>query len=392
MSNLLSERALNIEESKTLAIIGKAKQMAQDGFDVVNLSGGEPDFPTPDFVCKAAIKAINDGFTKYTANNGILELRKAIANKLKKDNGMEYKPDEILVSNGGKQAIANVLLSLIGKDDEVIIPGPYWVSYPEMVKLADGKPVIINSDISTDFKISPKQLEDAITDKTKLIIFCSPSNPTGTVYSEEEIRNLFEVVKNREDIFILSDEIYEYLIYDSVKHFSIASVKEFYNRVITINGVSKAYSMTGWRIGYAAGPKWLIDACAKIQSQTTSNPCSISQKASLAAIEGNQSIVFEMRDEFKKRRDFMYNELNSIKGLKVNKPEGAFYMLVSVEGLVNKGYGDSSEEIAKYLLEKYYLATVPGVAFGAENHLRLSYADSMENLQKAVERFNKAFK
>jgi len=392
MLNLLSERALNVEESKTLAIIGKAKQMTQEGYDVINLSGGEPDFPTPDFICQAAIKAINEGFTKYTANNGILELRKAICNKLKKDNNIEYKPEQIIVSNGGKQAIANVLLSLINKDDEVIIPGPYWVSYPEMVKLADGKPVIINSNIDTDFKISPRQLEEAITDKTKLIIFCSPSNPTGTVYSEEEIRNLFEVVKNKENIFILSDEIYEYLIYDSIKHFSIASIKEFYDRVITINGVSKAYSMTGWRIGYAGGPKWIIDACSKIQSQTTSNPCSISQKASLAAIEGNQSIVFEMRDEFKKRRNFMYKELNNINGLKVNNPQGAFYMLVSVEGLINKGYGNSSEEIAKFLLEKHYLATVPGVAFGAENHLRLSYADSMENLEKAIERFNKAFK
>jgi aspartate aminotransferase len=391
MYSLLSDRALNIEESKTLSIIGKAKQMAQDGFDIVNLSGGEPDFPTPDFVCKAAIKAINEGFTKYTANNGILELRKAICDKFKRDNGIDYTVDQVIVSNGGKHAIANILLSLINKDDEVIIPAPYWVSYPEMVKLADGKPVIINSDISTDFKINPKQLEEAITDKTKLIIFCSPSNPTGTVYSEEEIRDLFEIIKNKENIFILSDEIYEYLIYDSIKHFSIASVKEFYDRVITVNGVSKAYSMTGWRIGYAAGPKWIIDACSKIQSQTTSNPCSISQKASLSAIKGDQEVVFKMRDEFKKRRDFMYNELNNIKGLKVNKPQGAFYMLVSVEGLLNKGYGDSSEEIAKYLLEKYYLATVPGIAFGSENYLRLSYADSMINLQKAIERFNKAF-
>ncbi len=389
----LSHRVNSVQESQTLQITGKAKKMQGEGLDVVSLSAGEPDFPTPDFVCAAAIKAINEGFTKYTINTGILELRKAIAAKFLRDNHITYTPDQIIVSNGGKQSIANIFLALLNEGDEVIIQAPYWVSYPEMAHLADAVPVIINTDLTTDFKMTPQQLENAITAKTKLFVFNSPSNPTGTVYSEQEIRDIMNVLIDK-DIFIISDEIYEHLIYDSVSHFSPAQITELYDKIITVNGVSKSYSMTGWRIGYAAGPKWIIDACAKIQSQTTSNPCSISQKASVAAINGSMDVVNEMKAEFKKRRDFMYQELNKIPGIKVNNPEGAFYMLVSVEELIGKTIDgikiNTSADLANYLLEKHYLATVPGDAFGAEGYLRLSYAESLEVLGKAVDRMKRA--
>lgn len=390
----LSNRVKNVQESQTLQITGKAKKMAGEGKDVVSLSAGEPDFPTPQHVCDAAIKAIKDDFTKYTINTGTVDLRKAISEKFKKDNGIEYTPEQIIVSTGGKQSLANIFLALLNPGDEVIIQAPYWVSYPEMAHLADAKEVIINSDINSDFKITPEQLKNAITEKTRLFIFNSPSNPTGTVYSEKEIRDLMEVLRDKEDIFIISDEIYEHLIYGDNKHFSPAAIDGFYDRVITVNGVSKAYSMTGWRIGYAAGPKWIIDAAAKIQSQTTSNPASISQKAATAALTGDHTVVNEMRQEFEKRRDYLYAEFNKIPGLKVNNPGGAFYMLVSVEGLIGKTLGGKvmtdSATIASYLLDDYLLATVPGVAFGAEGYLRLSYADSMENLSKAVDRLKRA--
>jgi len=389
----LSRRVNSVQESQTMQITGKAKKMQGEGLDVVSLSAGEPDFPTPDFVSAAGIKAINDNFTKYTINSGILELRKAISEKFKRDNNLTYTPDQIIVSNGGKQSIANIFMALLNEGDEVIIQAPYWVSYPEMAHLCDAVAVIIDSDIDSDFKITPAQLEAAITPKTKLFVFNSPSNPTGTVYSEQEIRDLMAVLVGK-DIFIISDEIYEHLIYDTVRHFSPASIKELYEQIITVNGVSKAYSMTGWRIGYAAGPKWIIDASGKIQSQTTSNPCSISQKASVAALNGDHGVVENMKAEFLKRRDFMYNELNQIPGIKVNKPEGAFYMLVSVQELMGKTIDGiemkTSADLATYLLDKYLLATVPGDAFGAEGYLRLSYADSLENLGKAVERLKKA--
>lgn len=390
----LSTRVKNVQESETLKITGKAKKMLGEGKDVVSLSAGEPDFPTPDFVGEAAIEAIKRDFTKYTINTGILELRKAIVEKFKRDNNLEYTVDQVIVSTGGKQSLANIFLALLNPGDEVVIQAPYWVSYPEMAHLADAKEVIIYTDIDSDFKITPQQLKDALTDKTKMFIFNSPSNPTGTVYSEDEIRAIMEVLRDREDIFIISDEIYEHLIYGELKHFSPAAVEGFYDRVVTVNGVSKAYSMTGWRIGYAAGPKWIIDAAGKIQSQTTSNPTSISQVAATAALNGNHQVVNEMRDEFKKRRDYLYEEFNKIPGLKVNNPGGAFYMLVSVEGLMGKTLGGKvmkdSATLATYLLDEHLLATVPGVAFGAEGYLRLSYADSMENLSKAVERLKAA--
>jgi len=390
----LSERVKSVQESQTLAIGAKAQKMKAEGHDVIALSAGEPDFPTPDFICAAAIQAIKENFTKYTPVPGIPALRKAIADKLQKDNNLSYKPEQIIVSNGGKQALINIFLAVCNPGDEVIMQAPYWVSYPEMAHLADAIPVIINSDINSDFKITPEQLEKAITEKTKIFVFNSPSNPTGTVYSEEEIRALMAVLANRKDILIISDEIYEYLVYDQEKHFSPAQIPEIADRVVTVNGVSKAYSMTGWRIGYAAGPKWLIDACIKIQSQVSSNPASISQKAALAAITGDQSIISEMKKAFVERRDFLYQELNKIKGLRVNSPKGAFYMLISVEDLLGKTLAghkiNSAYEFAGYLLEKHYLAVVPGEAFGADGYIRISYADSMETLSKAVDRFKNA--
>jgi len=391
----LSARVKNVQESQTLKVVGKISKMIKDGYDVVNLSVGEPDFPTPDFICDSAIKAINENFTKYTPNNGIIELRKAISEKLLKENNLSYTPEEIIVSTGGKQAIANVILTLCDKDDEVIIPSPYWVSYPEMVHLADGKCVIIKSDIDTNFKITPEQLKNAISPKTKIFILNSPSNPTGTVYSEKEIRALMDVIIDK-DIFVISDEIYEHLIYGEIKHFSPAQILEMKEKIIVCNGVSKAYSMTGWRIGYAAAPEWIIKASGKIQSQMTSNACSISQKAALSAFMGDQSVVQTMKNEFAKRRDFMFEEINKIDGFKTNYPDGAFYIFPSIKGLIGKTlHGvkiNNSLDFATYLLEKYHVGTVPGDAFGADGYLRLSYADSMENLEKAIKRIREAVK
>lgn len=390
----LSNRVKNIQESQTLQITGRAKKMASEGKDVVSLSAGEPDFPTPDFVCDAAIKAIKENFTKYTPVQGIIELRKAISEKFLKDNNLKYSPEQIVVSTGGKQSLANIFLALLNPNDEVVFQSPYWVSYPEMAHLADAKEVIIHTDISSNFKMTPEQVKNALTEKTKIFVFNSPSNPTGTVYTEKEIRDIMEVLRDREDIFIISDEIYEYLVYGDAKHFSPAEVEGFFDRVLTVNGVSKAYSMTGWRIGYAAGPKWIMDSCTKIQSQTTSNPTSIAQKAALAGILGGRDFIETMKTEFVKRRDFMCEQLNAIEGLKVNKPDGAFYIFVSVEALIGKTFGGTeiktSADFATYLLDHFYLATVPGDAFGLEGYLRLSYADSQENLQKAVDRMKKA--
>ncbi|NTV45327.1 MAG: pyridoxal phosphate-dependent aminotransferase [Chlorobiales bacterium] len=377
-----------------MRITGLAKKMTDEGYDVVSLSAGEPDFPTPEFVSQAAIKAIQDGFTKYTVNSGTPELRKAIALKLKRDNGVEYLPEEIIVSNGGKQAIANAVLALCDDGDEVIIPAPYWVSFPEMVNLAGGKPVIVDTSIENNFKITPEQLEAAITPKTKMLILNSPSNPTGSVYTELEVRKLMSLIKDK-DIFVISDEMYDQLVYGSAKPFSPSRIEGLRDRVLVSNAVSKTYAMTGWRIGYIAGPKWIIKACDKIQSQTTSNPCSISQKAAVAAITGDQSIVVQRRDEFQKRRDYMFAELNKIPGIQTALPDGAFYIFPSVKGLLGKTFdGDtltSSMGVAEFLLRKHYVATVPGEAFGAPGYLRLSYAASIEQLQKAVDRMKKAF-
>ncbi len=393
-AQFLSKRVRRVQESQTLQITAKASKMKAEGKDVVNLSAGETDFSTPEFICKAAIEAIQNGFTKYTNVAGIPELRKAIAEKLKRDNQLAFSPEEICVSVGGKQAIMNALLALIDEGDEVIIPAPYWVSFPEMVKIADGTPVIVPTTIEQNFKITPEQLSQAITPRTKMLILNSPSNPTGVMYSESEIRALMEVIESR-DIFVMSDEMYEQLTYGEVEHFSPARIEPMREKVIVSNALSKSHSMTGWRVGYIAAPKWIIDAAAKLQSQMSSHTSSISQKAAVAALTGNQSVVKAMCSEFKKRRDFLYRELSAIDGIRLNLPEGAFYLFPSVEGLLGRTFHgvtlNTSVDVAEYLLEKHWVATVPGDAFGAAGYLRLSYAASMAELEKAAKRFKTAF-
>ncbi len=390
----LARRVRSMQESQTMKITGLAKQMKAAGKDIISLSAGEPDFPTPDFVAQAGIDAIKAGFTRYTANAGIPELRKAVVEKFKRDNGIEFTPDQIIISNGGKQTLANALLALCEEGDEVVIPAPFWVSFPEMVRLSGAEPVIVPTTLETGYKMRPEQLEAAITEKTKVLILNSPSNPTGAVYSESEIRALMTVLENRE-IFVISDEMYDQIVYGSAKPFSPARIPEIRDRVIVSNGVSKTYSMTGWRIGFLAGPKWVIDACGKIQSQTTSNANSIAQMAAVAALTGNQQIIEERREEFEKRRDFMYKALNEIPGITAALPDGAFYIFPSIAGLLGKTFGgkvmNSSTDAAEYLLVDHYVATVPGEAFGAPENLRLSYAASIGELEEAVGRIKRAF-
>jgi aspartate aminotransferase len=390
----LSKRVLSMQESQTMKITGLAKKMQAEGKDIVSLSAGEPDFPTPDNVCEAGIEAIRSGFTRYTANGGIPELKKAIIRKLSRDNGLEYVENEIIVSNGGKQTLANTFLALCDEGDEVIVPAPYWVSFPEMARLAGATPVIVDTTLESNYKLTPEQLAAAITPKTRILVLNSPSNPTGSVYNEAEVRDLMKVVEGKE-IFVVSDEMYDMICYGGVRPFSPARIPEMKPWVIVSNGTSKSYSMTGWRIGYLAAPKWIIDACDKIQSQTTSNANSIAQKAAVAALDGDQSIVEERRQEFEKRRDFMFRELNTIPGIQTALPEGAFYIFPSIKGLLGKTFGGKvmkdSADIAEYLLKEHYVATVPGDAFGAPENLRLSYAASIEELTEAVNRIRKAF-
>ncbi len=390
----LSRRVLSMQESQTIRISGLAKKMQAEGKDIVSLSAGEPDFPTPDNVCQAGIDAIKSGFTRYTANGGIPELKKAIIRKLSRDNGIEYTEGEIIVSNGGKQTLANTFLALCDEGDEVIVPAPYWVSFPEMVRLAGATPVIVDTTLESGYKLTPAQLEAAITPNTRILVLNSPSNPTGSVYSEQEVRDLMKVVEGKE-IFVVSDEMYDMIVYGGVRPFSPARIPEMKPWVIVSNGTSKSYSMTGWRIGYVAAAKWIVDACDKIQSQTTSNANSIAQKAAAAALDGDQSIVWERTAEFEKRRDFMFRELNSIPGIKTTLPEGAFYIFPSIKGLLGKTFGGKvmkdSADIAEYLLQDHFVATVPGDAFGAPENLRLSYAASIEELEKAISRIRKAF-
>ncbi|MWV54081.1 pyridoxal phosphate-dependent aminotransferase [Chlorobium phaeovibrioides] len=390
----LTKRVKSMQESQTMRISALANSMKADGADVVSLSAGEPDFPTPDFVNQAGIAAISAGFTRYTANSGILELKQAIAAKFRRDNGLEFPVNQIMVSNGGKQTLANTFLALCQEGDEVIVPAPYWVSFPEMVRLAGATPVTVETTIENNYKMTPELLLAAITPATKMLVLNSPSNPSGAVYSESEVRALMEVLEGRE-IFVLSDEMYDMIVYGGVRPFSPARVEAMKDWTIVSNGVSKTYAMTGWRIGYIAGPKWIIDACDKIQSQTTSNPNAIAQKAAVAALTGDQSIVEERRVEFEKRRDFMYRELNSIPGIEATLPEGAFYIFPSIRGVIGKTFGgrvmNDSADVAEYLLKEHFVATVPGDAFGAPENLRLSYAASLTSLQEAVNRIRKAF-
>lgn len=390
----LSQRINKITVSPTMKIAQQAIEMKARGENLIDLTVGEPDFPTPQNIKEAAIKSIENNFTKYTINSGIYELRKAISEKLRIENNLEYKPEEIIVSSGAKQSIFNAILAIVEDDDEVIIPAPYYVSYPHIVSLSNGKSVFIHTDEETEFKITPEQLKSAITEKTKLLILCNPSNPTGSLYSRKDLEKLIPILEEGE-FYILSDEIYEKLIYDNSEFVSLASLSEkIKKKTITVNGFSKSYSMTGWRIGYAAGPQEIINAMNKIQSHSTSNTSSISQKAALEALTGQQDFIKYSQKEFEKRRNLLYDELTSIKGLKCYKPQGAFYLFPKISSFFgkknNKQIIQSSFDFALYLLQTEKVAVVPGSAFGADEYIRLSYSTSEENLIEGAHRIKNA--
>jgi len=377
----LSSRVENLTPSLTLAIDSKAKAMKADGIDVCGFGAGEPDFDTPEHIKAAAQAALETGFTKYTPSSGMPELREAIAAKLKADNAIDYKPSQIIVSNGAKQSCYNAIMAVCEPGDEVIIPAPYWLSYPEMVRLAGAEPVFVATTEENNWKITAEQFEDAMTPKTKMIILNTPGNPTGSVYSKEELRALSEVAAE-EEIYILSDEIYEKLVYDGTEHVSIASLTpEAYDLTITVNGFSKAYSMTGWRLGYLGAPEPIARAIDSMQSHSTSNPCSFAQKGGLAALKGDQQPVADMREEFNIRREYMHGRLNSITGITAVKPLGAFYVLANISAL-----GLNSTNFADRLLSKANVAIVPGIAFGDDRTIRLSYATSMDMIKKGLDR------
>jgi aspartate aminotransferase len=392
MSIQLSNRVNAVKPSPTLAITARAAKMRAEGHDIIGLGAGEPDFDTPDFIKQAAIEAINKGFTKYTAVDGIVPLKKAIIDKFKNDNGLEYNVKQILVSCGGKQSSFNLTQALLNSGDEVIIPAPYWVSYPDMVLLADGVPVIIETTQAQNFKISPEQLRAAITEKTRLIFINSPSNPSGSAYWLDELKALGNVLADFPNIIIATDDMYEHILWEGKQFVNILNAHpEFYDRTIVMNGVSKAYSMTGWRIGYAAGNEKLIEAMCTIQSQSTSNPTSISQYAALAALTGDQSFIAEMCVEFKKRHDFVVAELNTIDGVECVETDGTFYVFPNIEKLLERLDGiDDDLAFSDYLIEKAGVALVPGSAFGTAGHIRLSIATSMENLKTALQRIKQA--
>ena len=385
----LSDRLNRLAPSATLAMSQKSGEMKAQGIDVINMSVGEPDFNTPDHIKKAAKKAIDENYSRYSPVPGYIELRKAIVEKLKKENGLEYSTNEILVSNGAKQSVCNTVMALVNDGEEVIIPAPYWVSYPQMVKLAGGKPVIVEAGFEQNFKMTPEQLEADITPKTRMLILCSPSNPTGSVYSEEELRGLAEVIKRHEGLYVLADEIYEHINYVG-KHSSIAHIEGMRERTIIVNGVSKAYAMTGWRIGFIAAPEWIVKGCNKLQGQYTSGPCSVSQKAAEAAYTTSQECVETMRKAFERRRDLIVELAKDIPGLEVNKPEGAFYLFPKCSSFFGKSYNgkkiENSTDLAMFLLEVGHVATVGGDAFGDPYCFRMSYATSDDNIRKAMKR------
>ncbi|MCQ2052006.1 MAG: pyridoxal phosphate-dependent aminotransferase [Bacteroidaceae bacterium] len=389
----LSDRINRLAASATFAMAQKSAELSAKGVDVVNMSVGEPDFNTPDYVKQAAKKAIDDNFSRYSPVPGYLSLRKAIVEKLKKENGLSYTESQILVSTGAKQAICNALMALVGQGDEVILPSPCWVSYPEMVKLADGTPVVVKSTIGQDFKITADQLEAAITPKTKAVMLCSPSNPTGSVYSKEELASLAKVIAKHPDIYVISDEIYEHINFIGA-HYSLAQFPEIFDRVIVVNGVSKAYAMTGWRIGFIAGAEWIIKACNKLQGQYTSGTCSVAQKAAEAAFSGPQEDVEAMRVVFQRRRDLIVELARKVPGFEVNNPQGAFYLFPKIDSYFGKKYQDrvinNAEDLAMFLLEIGHVATVGGTAFGSPECIRFSYATSDENIREAFKRVTNA--
>ena len=393
MNHHLSERIKSMPTSATLAMAAKARELKQQGVDVIGLSLGEPDFNTPDFIKEAAIQAITDNYSSYTPVEGYLELKQAICLKFKRDNNLDYKPSQIVVSTGAKQSIANVCQVLLNPGDEVLLPAPYWVSYSALAILCEASFKEIPSSVETDFKITPKQLEEAITPKTKMVFFNSPNNPSGTIYSEAEYRALARVLEKHPNIFILSDEIYEHISYGG-KNFSFAAIPNMYERTITVNGVAKAFAMTGWRIGYIGAPEWIAKACTKMQGQITSGANSIAQRAVITALNESPSRVQYMVDEFKVRRDLILDLLNDIEGFKTNVPEGAFYVFPDVSYFIGKTLKgkkiNSAADFSMYLLEEAHVATVSGEDFGADNCIRISYAASQEQIIEALKRIKNA--
>ena len=389
----LSDCLKRLSPSATLAMSQKSNEMKANGIDVINMSVGEPDFNTPDHIKEAAKKAVDDNFSRYSPVPGYVDLRKAIVEKLRNENHLEYGVTEISVSNGAKQCVCNAVLALVNPGEEVIIPAPYWVSYPEMVEIAGGKSVYIATDLSTNFKITPEQLENAITEKTRMLILCSPSNPTGSVYSKDELEALAQVIKKHENLYVVSDEIYEHISYIG-NHESIAQFPGMRERTIIINGVSKAYAMTGWRIGFLAAPEWIAKGCNKLQGQYTSGPCSVSQKAAEAAYTGNQQCVEDMRLVFERRRNLIVKLAKDIPGLEVNIPEGAFYLFPKCSSFFGKEYGkykiSNSTDLAMFLLEEGHVATVSGDAFGAPDYFRMSYATDDKTITEALNRIKVA--
>ncbi len=385
--SIVSNSLKRIKPSPTIAATSKAREMRAAGKDVIGLGAGEPDFDTPDNIKEAAIKAIKKGDTKYTAVDGTPALKKAIQAKFSRENNLSYELDQISVGTGGKQVLYNAFMATINKGDEVIIPAPYWVSYPDIVLLAGGKPKIVKCDEKNNFKLTPEKLTKAISKKTKWIIINSPSNPTGSGYTKDEIMALSKILIKYKNLYILSDDIYEHITYDNFKFFTIAQIEKLKSRTLTMNGVSKSYSMTGWRIGYAAGPKEIIKAMAKIQSQSTSNPTSISQAAAVEALNGTQDFISERSNSFKERRNFVVDSLNNIKGISCLSPEGAFYVFPNCKKLLNKKTKlKTDKDFVEKLLEKAEVAVVQGSAFGLDGYFRISYATSMENLKKAMNR------
>ena len=391
--NRLSDRINRLAESATLAMSRKSRELQAEGVDVINLSIGEPDFDTPEVIKQAAIQAIEDNITHYSPVPGFPELRSAISDKLKRDNNLDYAPEQIVVSTGAKQSIANVILSLVNPGDEVLLPSPYWVSYLEMVKMAEGTPVMVSANLENDFKITAEQLESAITEKTKLIIFSSPCNPSGSVYSGEELKALAEVISTHDDLYVIADEIYEHIIFEGT-HTSLASFDSVKDRVITVNGVSKGFAMTGWRIGYIAAPDWIVKACTKIQGQFTSGASTISQKAAEAAMKMDKSSTITMKDIFLTRRNLLLELLKDIPGLTANVPQGAFYVFPNISAYLGKANGENTIENASdlcmYLLNEAHVALVTGEAFGEPEYLRISYACSEDTIRESVQRISSA--
>lgn len=393
MSLSLSKKAAAVKPSSTLAITAKAKELNAKGIDVVGFGAGEPDFNTPQNICEAAIKAINDGFTKYTPASGTVELKEAVCEKFKRFNNLTYKPSQIVISNGGKHSLTNIFTAILNPGDEVIIPAPFWLSYPEMVKMADGVPVFVRGEKADGYKVTVEQLQAAVTDKTKALILNSPSNPTGMIYTKDELQKIADfVVKN--DIYVISDEMYEYLVYGENEHVSIASLgEEIYKRTITVSGLAKGYAMTGWRIGYTGSSEEIAKLMSSVQSHATSNPNSIAQKAAVEALMGDQSTVDEMKKEFDKRRKYMYDRVCIIEGLSTLEPQGAFYVFIDVSKVLEMKYkGEkvgTSAKFAEILINDYQTAVIPCADFGFDDHIRLSYAISVEQIEKGLSRIEK---